>query len=94
MNQDVANQIIRIGPFALTGEIGIASLLSFVTLLAIAYRLVRHLTIVDERVAQLWTALMGDGPQDAESFFNRFQALELKVSQIWKRLGFEKGHLS
>ncbi len=75
----------QVGPFVFTWEISLSGLLTMITLLVMAYKVARHMTIANERVEELWRAIMGKGPEDRNSFFARFHVLENRVRELWER---------
>jgi hypothetical protein len=76
---------MNLGPLHFSNEINITGVLSLTVLVGMGFKLIRHLTIVNERVEKLWQAVMGEGPQDEHSFFYRFSIMEQRVSELWAR---------
>lgn len=81
---------MNFGPFHLTNDISIGSAAQLIVLIIIAIKFINHLGEVDRKVKSLWVAIMGEGPQDKESFFYRFNTVESRVADMWERLGFSK----
>lgn len=87
--QEVLQPLFRVGPVTLTGEVSLPSLVSAIAIVAAVLKLVQHLSRVNDQVTQLWTAIMGEGPQDEASLFARFRVVEFRVGEIWRRLKFD-----
>jgi hypothetical protein len=81
---------MNLGPFHFTTDVSIGTIASLAVLVTMAFKLFRHLNRVDDRVRDLWTAVMGEGPQDTRSFFYRFAIMETRVTEMWERLQFNK----
>lgn len=81
---------MSIGPFTLTGDVSIVNLASLITLILLGWKLVSHLSKVNDQVEALWQAVMGKGPQDRDSFFYRFAVVEKRVNEIWERRDGER----
>lgn len=82
--------LVRVGPMVLTGEVSLPSLVSAVAIVVAAWKLVWHLQKVNDQVTQLWKAIMGEGLNDTTSLSARFNVMEYRVGEIWRRLKFDK----
>lgn len=80
-----------LGPFHLTNDVSVTGIASIVTIIIVAAKFIRHLGKVNDRVDALWKAVIGEGPQDNESFFYRFAVMENRVHEMWERLSFGSG---
>jgi hypothetical protein len=86
--------LFSIGPLRFTGDVSVVGLVTLITLVTMTVKLINHLSRMNQQVADLWSAVMGKGPQDPTSFFNRFAVMESRMGEMWERLGFGAGALN
>lgn len=78
----------NVGPFHLTNDVSLGTLISIITIIAIGVKFVQHTTRVEDQVTKMWKAIMGEGPMDDKALVNQFKDVQYKVNEMWQRLSF------
>lgn len=86
--------MMQLGPFHITNEISIGSILTIFTILYTSVKylghFVRDFKVRNERLDKMWLKFNGDYEDDPNGWFNRLECMEGKVNSMWQRLSFNR----
>lgn len=87
---------MQLGPLHFTGEISLGSVLTLLGLAWASFKYFRHfisdIQKTNERMDILWTKFYGKHEDDPDGWFNRMKKTEEQVTEMWKRLKFNRIH--
>lgn len=83
--------MITWGPIHITPELSLGNIAILVAFLVWAVKFSGKITLSLNTLEHLDKALNGDGPQDTNAWFYRMSIMERRVTEMWRRLGFQSG---
>lgn len=85
---------MQLGPFHITNEVSLGSILTILTILYTSVKylghFVRDFQIRNERLDKMWAKFNGDYEDDPSGWFFRLGEMENKVNKMWARLQFNR----